>query len=217
MDAAAVPEALAEHAPHWHDTLESVPSDMPLIVIANEFLDALPFQQFIDGQERMVALNEDGGLAFSAYGDVVESSQEREAFVNSVCGRLKAQSGAALFIDYGSAKTGVGDTFQAVKAHECVDVLSNVGDADLTSHVDFEALLKGVDVQKFGPVEQGAFLQSLGILLRAQALMKHAEPEQCIKIEKDLHRLISSDQMGSLFKVIGFCHSHDAELSPFGF
>ena len=206
--------ALLGHDPVWHESLESVPKDAPMIVIGNEFLDALPFQQFANGEERKVVLNDDG-LTFTSDGEIVEKSQERQKFVQNVCVRLKAQQGAALFIDYGHVKSGAGDTFQAVKGHEYVDVLSNIGDADLTSHVDFEALQDNVDAVVYGPVTQGEFLRTLGIGTRAAMLKGKASPEQIETLEKGLHRLVSSDQMGELFKVVGF--THDTTITPAGF
>ncbi len=207
-------EALGGIEVRWHEELESVPDDCPIIVIGNEFLDALPFQQFVGEQERMIAL-EGEALVFTHDGEIVEKSPARCKFVWDVCARLKAQQGAALFIDYGYLKSAAGDTFQAVKGHEYVDVLSDIGNADLTSHVDFEALACGVDVNVCGPVTQGAFLRNLGIETRASMLKQKASEQQAETVEKGLHRLIDSDQMGALFKVIGF--THDKSITPAGF
>lgn len=213
-------EALSGFDVVWHESMMRVPYDAPVIVIGNEFLDALPFHQMIktdEGEvERMVSVHE-GKLVFvPARGDITEVSREREGFVSNVCARIKAQSGAALFIDYGHKKSGVGDTFQAIKGHEYVDVLSHVGDADLTSHVDFEALKRGVDIDVHGAVTQGTFLTALGIAARAMVLAQKAEGQQMETLEKGLHRLVDSGEMGGLFKVIGFTH-HDKPLKPHGF
>ncbi|MCB9983218.1 MAG: SAM-dependent methyltransferase [Rhodospirillales bacterium] len=210
-------EALGGYDVVWHEDFESVQDDAPLIVIGNEFLDALPFEQYIGGVQRTVDLRADGRLCFVPEdGEVVERAPVREGFVQQVCERIKAQGGAALFIDYGHMKSGVGDTFQAIKGHEYVDVLSHIGDADLTSHVDFEALQKGVDIGICGPVCQGDFLRALGIGLRTRTLMQKAEGKQALAIEKGLHRLVDSDQMGVLFKAVGFYH-HDKPIAPAGF
>ncbi|MEM7651392.1 MAG: SAM-dependent methyltransferase, partial [Pseudomonadota bacterium] len=155
-------DALKAHDPVWHKGVSSVPDDAPMIVMGNEFLDALPFQQFVGGEERKIDIQGDD-LAFTLQGEVQEHAPVRENFVREICARIIAQKGAALFIDYGHVKSGVGDTFQAIKGHEYVDVFSHIGDADLTSHVDFEALQENVQAQVHGPVEQGAFLKALGI------------------------------------------------------
>lgn len=210
-------QALSGYDVIWHEDFADVPGDVPLLVIGNEFLDALPFEQYIDGVLRTIDVDADGELCFvPEEGAIVERAPERVGFVAQVCARLKAQGGAALFIDYGHTRSGQGDTFQAVQGHDYVDVLSHIGDADLTSHVDFEALQRGMDVQICGPVTQGAFLPALGVGLRARALMQKAEGKQALEIEKGLHRLVDSAQMGALFKVIGFYH-HDKPITPAGF
>ncbi len=210
---------LSDYSPVWHKTLESVPDDMPLIVIGNEFLDALPFRQFVfDGgvwKERVVGVEDDalviGLRAAGPYAknfpkadldDVYEISPTRESFVKNLSDRLSAQKGAAVLIDYGSITGGFGDTFQAVRGHEFVDVLSTVGDADLTSHVDFAALSKRVGNAKVQLTTQGDFLRTLGIVIRAQVLKKKASREQAKDLEQGLQRLIDYNQMGELFKVL---------------
>jgi NADH dehydrogenase [ubiquinone] 1 alpha subcomplex assembly factor 7 len=212
-------KTLADYTPQWHNVLDEVPQGLPIIVLANEFLDALPFRQlvYLEGawHERVVGVLGDQ-LAFVTkpcpkalwpqFGapqadDVFEFSTARISFVEQLCQRMKADQGAALFIDYGHGKSAFGDTFQAMKGHEYVSVLEDVGNADLTSHVDFEPLLTlaaAQDVKAEPLMEQGAFLKMLGIEARATYLRdKGAE-----NIEKDLHRLIDPDEMGSLFKVM---------------
>jgi len=212
-------ETLSAYNPQWHEVLSDVPEGCPVIVIGNEFLDALPFQQFVkvdEGEvERMIALDGDEFIFVPAEGEIFEASVERDKFVRDVCRRLKNQGGAALFVDYGHMKSAAGDTFQAVKSHEYVDVLSDIGMADLTSHVDFEALGKAGDTVVCGPVTQGAFLSALGIEMRAAMLKQKASEQQAETIEKGLHRLIVSDQMGTLFKVIGFTDGRS--VNPAGF
>ncbi len=243
---AAQRRALTGFNPRWHETLETVPDDVPVIVIGNEFLDALGFRSLQKTREgwceRVIAFDEDQEvfcfalrpagteivaeipfhLRGSAVGAVFEVAPVRNQFLTQVALRVGAQGGAALFVDYGHEKTAVGDTFQAVKGNNYVDVLHDVGEADLTSHVDFEALVGDVPsaVKVHGPVAQGAFLRALGIELRAQRLLAGASPEQGAELEKGLHRLIDSDQMGALFKVICL-GGDDAErgqsLRPCGF
>lgn len=212
-------QSLGQYNPTWHKNLESVPDDMPLIVIGNEFLDALPFRQFIfeDGvwQERVVGIEDDEfvfglrpagplskKLPKADLGDIYEVSPAREVFIKNVADRLKAQKGAGIFIDYGYINDGFGDTFQAVRGHEYVDVLKQPGDADLTSHVDFSALYKRVGKEHVQLTTQGDFLRSLGIVIRAQVLKKKASQEQARELERGLQRLIDLNEMGDLFKVL---------------
>ncbi len=221
--------ALAAYDPQWHANLSTVP-DMPMIVIANEFLDALPVRQLVksvDGWgERVVGL-EDDKFVFqnrplplnipveAKPGDIFEISPARSGFVTDLTKKL---NGAALIIDYGHAVSGVGDTLQAMKDHKFVSPLEFVGDADLTTHVDFFAVKQVAEAAGgavFGPVEQGRFLNATGIAHRADILKARASEAQKFDIEKALHRLTDSSQMGSLFKVMGITNGQ--ALRPAGF
>ena len=115
----------------------------PLLLVANEFLDALPVRQHVDGIERKVIVVA-GGLAFDRDGDIVETSAAREQAARSVAEHLVKHGGAAIFIDYGHERSGHGDTLQAMRSHRFAPVLSDPGEQDLTSHVDFEAVVKAV-------------------------------------------------------------------------
>ncbi len=222
---AAQGEALssARPQPAWHDRLEDV-AEGPLIVIANEFFDALPVRQFERShegwRERLVDLEGDGfcfvlsppleaapplppGLGRWRDGDVAEVSPSGLEIAAAIGGRLAASSGAALIIDYGHAESAAGDTLQAVKDHAYHGVLESPGEADLTAHVDFAALARaaaGAGAGVFGPMGQGAFLEALGIGARATALTRKAVPDQAREIAAARARLTGS--MGELFKVM---------------
>lgn len=233
-------QSLKDYAPAWHDTLESVPDDVPVICVGNEFLDALPVRQFEkteDGWCERVIAHEDGAFVFARRaqqenpvliperarkkarpGDVCEVGAAAASFMQNLCALLKATSGAALFVDYGHEKSAPGDTLQAVHRHEYCDVLEHIGDADLTAHVDFDVLAdicfdSQMNVQ--GPVEQARFLKALGIVQRAEKLSAAADARQKADIGLALQRLTDADQMGSLFKVMGI--SYGAGLNPAGF
>lgn len=220
-------ETLDDFEVTHHETLEDVPN-APLIVVANEFLDALPFRQFAKLKsgwaERVVTEDFKFGLkpAINSFipkefqsakeGEIFESAPARVSFVKNVSELLRKNTGVALFIDYGHAKSGLGDTFQAIHKHKYAGVLEHIGDADLTSHVDFEALKQAADINVYGPVEQGAFLKDMGIEIRAQILASKTEPTDVLNA---LKRLTDSSQMGSLFKVMGL--SHGDAVTPSGF
>ncbi len=215
----AVPDA------HWHDDLSSVPTNGPILLVANEFLDALPIRQLVKTEqgwrERMVAVEGEDfvGVAGERPMDAAVPQAQRDAEVGTlietcpgaaavmfeVAGRLAAQGGAALFIDYGHDAPRTGSTLQAVRAHQKVDAFAMPGEADLTAHVDF-AMLANValsrDCRWLGTVGQGAWLQALGIDARAQTLAASA-PEHADAIEAARVRLTSSEEMGELFKVMG--------------
>ena len=199
----------------WHDDLSTV-GEGPLLIAANEFLDALPVRQLVDGMERRVTIAA-GGFAFDRDGEIVETSPARDDSVKQLAGRLVAQGGVALIIDYGHERNAPGDTLQAVRGHSFAPVLADPGEQDLTAHVAFEAVANAA--RKGGAavtpvVTQGEWLERLGIRARAAALTK-ARPERADEIEAALHRLTHPDQMGRLFKIIAV-HSPDWP-APAGF
>lgn len=211
--------ALDGHAVVWCDHIGAVDGNTPVLFVGNEFLDALPIHQYVrsDGvwHERVVRLDEGGDLVFGTVpapsfvppveGDFFEISPAREAFIDDLAHMIAARGGVGVLIDYGHDATAAGDTLQAVKNHRYADVLRDVGEADLTSHVDFGALAavaRGC-VHVAGPVGQGDFLRRLGIDLRAARLGQEQEAQRlCV-------------QMGTLFRVMGLCHDSAIKLAGF--
>ena len=202
-------------AAEWHEAIETLPAT-PMLLVANEFLDALPIQQFVHGTERRIGAAA-GGLAFDRDGDIVEISPAREQAVRDIAARLVSDGGVALFIDYGHARSGRGDTLQAVRGHRFSPVLADPGEQDLTSHVDFEAVQHAA--QDAGAVvtpvvTQGRWLEQLGIEARAKSLA-HSNPDRARDIDAALHRLTAPSEMGDLFKVAAI-HSPEWRV-PAGF
>ncbi|MPT46804.1 MAG: class I SAM-dependent methyltransferase [Sphingobium sp.] len=230
---AAVPQA------QFHDDIETLPTDRPLLIVGNEFFDALPIRQSVKTEagwrEVMVGLGDEtrpvqpiaGQRPTEAWvptqfhdaqvGSIHESAPASAAIAMGLARRLKRQGGAAIFIDYGYAGPALGDTLQAVRDHRFADVFADIGDNDLTAHVDF-TLLANVAQQEglssHGPIGQGAFLLNLGIGPRAQMLAR-AAPDKAGEIETAFKRLVADDQMGSLFKVLAITHPDWAK--PEGF
>lgn len=200
----------------WHDELLGIPEDRPLLLVANEFFDALPVRQCVGGIERKVTIA-GGGLAFDRDGEIVEDSPAREAVARDIAMQLNVRGGVALVIDYGHASSAPGDTLQAVRGHRFVPVLAEPGEQDLTAHVDFDALGRAasdVGVALTPVVMQGDWLRRLGIEARASSLSR-ANPARSAEIGQSLDRLVGADQMGRLFKVIAM-HSPDWP-APSGF
>ena len=199
----------------WHDSIDDLPA-RPLLLVANEFLDALPIRQHVGSIERRVLVAA-GGLAFDRDGAIVETSPVRDEAVASTATRVAGKGGVALIIDYGHERSAPGDTLQALKRHRFTPVLADPGEQDLTSHVDFEAVAlaaraAGAVVSPL--VRQGEWLIRLGIESRAQALSR-ANPERAGDIQGALERLTSREQMGELFKVLAI---HSPEWpTPAGF
>ena len=184
----------------WHDRIDDLPQ-RPLLLVANEFFDALPVKQFAAGEERRVMLRDDQ-LAFSGDGAVREASPARAVAMVALARHLVAHGGAALIIDYGHARTSQGDTLQAVRAHAFADPLASPGEQDLTAHVDFEALAGAAEPAVVTPlVSQGSWLERLGIGARAMALAAKS-PARTQEIAAARRRLCDGAEMGELFKVI---------------
>ena len=209
--------------PRWHDRIEQA-LEGPAIVIANELLDALPLDQFVhtpEGwRERLVGLDDEGRLAFGLSGEpdasveisapvgsVLEQPAAALDAVAAVARHVTAEGGAGLFIDYGPARSGLGDTLQALKRHEFVDVLAEPGDADLTVHVDFARMAQvglAAGAAAHGTVTQRDFLLALGLQQRFEALSRRATPAQVETLASSVERLIETGPtaMGELFKVL---------------
>lgn len=217
---AAQARALQGEVVAWHDDLATLPPG-PLLLLANEFLDALPIRQFIRRggawRERHVADGAFVELPAAAApplpeaapdGAVKEVSEPALGIVRALAGRVAAQGGAALLLDYGPSLPGFGDTLQAVRAHETgLDPLAEPGSRDLTAHVDFPALAqaaRGAGAAVFGPLPQGLFLQRLGLMRRA-AMLAQARPRLAGEILSGAERLVAAEGMGRLFKALALC------------
>lgn len=197
-------QAQAQAVPNasWYQEFTDIPEG-PLLVAANEFLDALPVRQFVGRIERKV-IAAGGGLTFDRDGEIVETSPARVEAVSAIAKRLTEHGGVALIVDYGHTTSAPGDTLQAVRNQHFAPVLADPGEQDLTAHVDFEVVANtaseaGAAVTKV--VTQSEWLKRLGIDARAQALAQ-AHPERAEEIETARNRLCGSKEMGELFKVI---------------
>ncbi|WCT74585.1 SAM-dependent methyltransferase [Sphingomonas naphthae] len=186
----------------WHDTIDTLPADGALMVVANEFFDALPVRQTIEGRERMV--HHVAGRFVADAGNIREDNPATQAIATALATRIAGQGGALLAIDYGYAKGEAGDTLQAVRGHAPVDPFADPGEHDLTTHVDFAALaaaLRAGGAATHGPIPQGQWLVTLGLAQRAAALARSA-PERGEEIAGQYRRLTAAEEMGQLFKVL---------------
>jgi SAM-dependent MidA family methyltransferase len=226
----------AKQPMQWYETIEDMPQGHPLIVLANEFLDALPIRQLVRRRgiwrERCVGLDQDGRFAFvegavvaddtlqaAPDGAILEMRPAIIPFLDALAARARRAPLAALFIDYGHAKSGIGDTLQAVRRHRYADPLADPGAADLTAHVDFAALERDAEARElrvYGPMPQGEFLLRLGLMERRDRLLENAPPEQRELITSGAMRLADPNQMGVLFRVLAFTSDGLAPPPPFG-
>jgi NADH dehydrogenase [ubiquinone] 1 alpha subcomplex assembly factor 7 len=211
----------------WHDHVGTLPSDAPMIVVANEFFDALPIQQIIcaeDGWRQRRVDAQQGVFAFTngptvpptiipeslkdaPAGSIIESCPDGVDIMRQLCQRIGEQGGAALVIDYGYAGPAIGDTLQSLSNHAFADPLQEPGERDLTAHVDFTTLaamgeLCGLAVH--GAEDQGMWLTRLGLAERAAALAL-AAPERSAETMAASRRLSAPEDMGRLFRVMSVC------------
>jgi NADH dehydrogenase [ubiquinone] 1 alpha subcomplex assembly factor 7 len=226
----------------WHATPAEVPEDGPLIVIANEFFDALPVHHAVraaDGwHERMIGIGDGGKLVLALSPDPIPNFSamlpprvgaapvgamfewRSDALVTEIAGWLVRRGGTALIIDYGHAESACGETLQAVGRHSPVEVLERPGEVDLSAHVDFWALGSAAiraGARVLGPVPQRAFLRELGIETRA-AMLKTAAGARAAEIDSALSRLTEAGPrgMGELFKVVALADPKLGALPGFG-
>jgi SAM-dependent MidA family methyltransferase len=212
----------------WHDSIDQVPNG-PAVILANEYFDVLPIHQAVKREtgwhERTVEIDDGGKLTFgfapdpmprfevllpplvraAPIGAVFEWRSDTE--IMKIATRMRDQGGAALIIDYGHVRSDAGDTFQAIARHSFADPLKNPGQADVTAHVDFQALARAAEdlgARVHGPVPQGDFLKWIGIETRAVTLMAKASLEVSEDISSALKRLTGDGRgaMGSMFKVL---------------
>ena len=225
----------------WHDTIDDVP-DGPAIILANEYFDVLPIHQAVKREtgwhERVVEVDDSGKLAFGVATEPIPRFEvllsplvraaplgavfewRPDAEIMKITSRVRDQDGAALIVDYGHVRSDVGDTFQAIARHTFADPLKNPGQADVTAHVDFQALVRAADdlgARVHGPATQGEFLKRLGIETRATTLMAKASPEVAEDIAAAMQRLVGGGRggMGQMFKVLAVSEPNLTSLAGF--
>ncbi len=212
----------------WHHRVETIP-EAPMILLANEFLDALPIRQFIqrgDGHdtwdELYVALGHwremptDRVFPIDPEGSLREICEPAQALARHLAARFEKTPGAALFLDYGPAVSGLGHSLQALRHGKPCDPLVDSGTADLTAHVDFAAFAEAAaGLAVHGPIPQGMFLARLGLFQRTAILAGTLQPQAASHMLDGARRLAEPDGMGRLFKAMALCHP--ALAAPPGF
>ena len=219
------------------EKIEDIPNK-PTIFIGNEFLDTFPINQFVlsDKYFKEVCVNyKNKKLIFSHHrtnlsrtldkktlnqikvNDILEINFESRKFIEKLSRFIKENNGGAIFFDYGYTFNH-GDTFQAVKDSKFVNPLDDPGNADLTAHVDFNDLYhqaKNSLVSVWGPDTQGTFLKKMGAIERLNALESISDDKTKQELRNGLDRLINTDEMGELFKVLAI--TSNKFPSPEGF
>jgi NADH dehydrogenase [ubiquinone] 1 alpha subcomplex assembly factor 7 len=218
---------LADAQPQFAAGVDELPPG-PLLLVANEFLDALPIRQFVRGRaewaEQLVGLDAGGRLVFAhgpespaatllvperlrgeAAGTIVEICPAAMALAAALGSRLTHTPGLALFVDYGHGTSRPGATLAAVRRHAPASVLDDPGECDLSAHVDFAAFAaaaRAAGAIVHGPVPQREFLLTLGAEQRFAVLAANATPAQREVLQTGLRRLIAPQAMGGVFHTL---------------
>ncbi len=231
-------QATNVHRAQFHDRIDSLPDNGSMLIVANEFFDALPIKQYVKTdsgwREQLIAIAQDGhfhkvagiqavdhlvplDIRNAPENSIFETCPIASDILYTLMSRLRAQGGMLLIIDYGYSRSGLGSTLQAIKSHKFADPFTNPGEHDLTAHVNFMELSNLAmmrDMRISGPCGQGAWLESLGINARA-AMLAATSPTRAEDIFTACARLTKPDQMGELFKVMAI--SAQDWVTPEGF
>ena len=156
-------------------------------------------------------------------GDSIEICPEGISFTKDICSLLELSKGMALIVDYGENHS-FANSFRGLKNHQLVkdeeSILSNVGNIDLTSYVNFQQISQVAKTNKQiiaeGPIPQGQFLECMGIAHRVEQLQAQVKaPEEKQKIWESYARLCDPNQMGAIYKVLFMADKNAGEVYPF--
>jgi len=219
----------------WYNDIEKLPKK-PMILVANEFFDALPIKQYImrkgGFRENLVSIDANDKFSFvtssvlekelpkKRIGTVLEVSPASHQIMEQITKRIESNGGAGLIIDYGYKTTVGGNTLQSVKGHDFANVLETPGEADITAHVDFKSLrqtvAKNKNISVYPIISQSKFLNNICLRTRLKYLLRNCKNEkQAMELKSAVERLTSHEQMGKLFKVMGICDKNIKKLSGF--
>ena len=199
----------------WCKNIRDIP-DYPLLVVANEFFDALPVKQFVYVNnfwyEKYVTI-EDNEFKFTykkvdkkfkvpdgIHDPIVEVCDEAVSIMKYIEYKILQNGGAAVIIDYGYINCPYKSTVQSVKAHQYNPLFENIGESDITAHVDFSVLRNSLVTLNSIIMTQRDFLYNFGIKERLQVLVKEATKTQQQDLISGFLRL--TENMGSMFKVL---------------
>ncbi len=227
-------DRFADDAPTFLDTFEEIPGDAPVLLVANEWLDCLPVQQYLKvgeaWHERVVGLDDVGELAFGLNADALppeiapDASLEAlelqpglKTLADELSTLFSKTPGRALFIDYGPANSTPSDTLRSYSKGEQIDPLFAPGESDLTCDVDFarlSRLARAANIAVKGPVSQSAFLLCLGAEARLNLLAKE-HPQDADSLYQSVIKLTDPAEMGTRFQAI--CLSSENLPAPAAF
>jgi len=201
-------------------------SELPSIIYSNEFFDCFPVRQFLNNNnnwfERYVKFNEKENKYYSINKRVIskkildylnkykrqkiyEVSFSRNKYFEQICKHLKKNRGLCILIDYGYNKKIKNFTLQAIYNHKKTSIFENIGQQDISSHVNFNELIEiakqnKLQIKEF--VSQRDFLIKYGILERKKKLLTKNSNLNKNLLDEEVDRLINVDRMGNLFKCL---------------
>jgi NADH dehydrogenase [ubiquinone] 1 alpha subcomplex assembly factor 7 len=199
----------------------------PVVFLGNEFFDAIPIKQFkkknnilyekyvkLEGNSKIIAFFKKADPKISIElkkhdllkkQSFIEFPKQGLTELDLIINTIKKLNGGLLLIDYGFLKQEGKNTLQSVKNHKQNIIFDNVGDADITSLVNFNLLKRHLKKKKLkvnNVVTQEFFLKKMGIVTRAERVSQKMNFKEKSDLYLRLQRLLNSKQMGSLFKVI---------------
>ncbi len=201
-------------------------SKLPSIIYSNEFFDCFPVRQFLHDNnnwfERYVKFNEKENKYYSINKRVIskkildylnkykrqkiyEVSFSRNKYFEKICKYLKKNRGICILIDYGYNEKIKNFTLQAIYNHKKTSIFENIGQQDISSHVNFDELIEiakqnKLQINEF--VSQRDFLIKYGILERKKKLLTKNSNLNKNLLDEEVDRLINVDRMGKLFNFL---------------
>jgi NADH dehydrogenase [ubiquinone] 1 alpha subcomplex assembly factor 7 len=204
----------------WFKEFTDINFDAPIIVIANEFFDALPVEQYIwvSNQCYQRVIKYDNGFYYDnilssnslvrkKHNKILEISEKSEYYIMNIINKIKLFGGGACIIDYGYFVENGNDTIQAMQNHQYSSIFTDIGNCDITSHVNFARMIDILEKNSvlYNKYTQRQFLLDMGIKVRLDKLLSNCcDIKQKQILINGYERITNAEMMGELFKLLIF-------------